>query len=113
MPNTTHAAQPEQVAQLYTELLELFEEARQLQTQSAHLLSGTRQDSGDIPAAPASPVSRTPEAAPLSPEETLDTIITLLAACSFESQVNIMKTLALGMARVARARADVKRPPAA
>jgi hypothetical protein len=91
-----------------------------------------RQASGDVPALHPHPEARTPtnaalsreevyarsEAhtstdAALSPEETLDSIITLLAACSFERQVQIMKTLALAMASVARARANVKQPPTA
>jgi hypothetical protein len=113
MPNNSDADQPEHVAQLYAELLQLFAEARQLQTQSAHLLAMARPDSGEVPARRANPESRTHADAPLSPEETLDSIITLLAVCSFESQVNIVKTLALHMAREARARADVKHPPTA
>jgi hypothetical protein len=113
MPDNSDANQPKQVAQLFTELLQLFEQARQLQTQSTHLLAVARPDSGDVPAANASPESGTSADMALSPEETLDSIITLLAVCSFESQVNIMKTLALHMARVARARADVKHPPTA
>jgi hypothetical protein len=113
MPDNSDATQPKQVAHLYTELLQLFEQARQLQTQSTHLLAVARPDSGDVPAARANRESRTHADAPLSPEETLDSIITLLAVCSFESQVNIVKTLALHMAREARVRADVKHPPTA
>jgi hypothetical protein len=106
-------ADPEHVAQLYAELLQLFEQARQLQTQSAHLLSVAHQDSGYVLGRAVGPEPDTPAAATLSPEETLDTIITLLAECSFETQVNIMKTLALGIASQARARADIKHPPTA
>jgi signal transduction histidine kinase len=109
MPNTSDAGQPE----LYIELLQLFEQARQLQTQSTQLLALARQDAGDVQAVPADPEAHTAPDAPRSLEETLDSIITLLAACSFENQVTIIKTLALGMASAARARADVKHPPTA
>lgn len=113
MPKLEDAGQPEQITQLYTELLQLFEEARQLQAQSTHLLAVARQGSGDVPTVYPHPVSRASIDAPLSPEETLDSILLLLAACSFERQVQIMKTLALAMASVARARANVKHPPTA
>jgi hypothetical protein len=132
MPKAVDTGQPEQMAQLYTELLRLFEEARQLQAHSTHLLAVARQASGDVPTvetqpescastdAPLSPeeVYTRPEShastdAPLSSEETLDSIMILLAACSFERQVHIVKSLALAMASIARARANVKHPPAA
>jgi hypothetical protein len=113
MSKTTDANQPEQIAQPYTELLQLFEEARQLQIQSTHLLAVARQASGDVPAAYAGPEARTSTDAPLSPEETLDNIIMLLTACSFEWQVHIVKSLALAIASEARARANIKRPSTA
>jgi len=113
MSKTADADQPEQLIQLYTELLQLFEEARQLQTESTHLLAVARQASSDVPAAYASPEARPSTDAPLSPEETLDSIITLLVACSFERQVHIVKSLALAIASEARARASVKHPPTA
>jgi len=113
MAKTADADQLEQRAQLYTELLQLFEEARQLQTQSTHLLAVAHQASGDVPAAYSGPEAPPSTDTPLSPEETLDAIIILLAACSFERQVHIMKTLALAIASEARARANVKHPPTA
>jgi hypothetical protein len=76
-------------------------------------LAVARQASGDIPGAYAGPEARTSTDAPLSPEETLDHIIMMLAACSFERQVHIIKTLALAMASEARARAHIKHPPTA
>jgi hypothetical protein len=48
MPKLEDAGQLEQITQLYTELLQLFEEARQLQAQSTHLLAVARQGSSDV-----------------------------------------------------------------
>ena len=106
MPNTSHTNIPA----LYAELLELFEQARQIQTESTQLLAVARKEARDVQAVPEADAA---PGAPRSPEETLDCIVTLLAACSFENQVTIVKTLALGIASTARARANVKHPPTA
>jgi hypothetical protein len=110
MPNTTDADQVQHVARVYAELQQLFEEAQQLQIESAQILALAHQDSGNVLERAVSPELGTAAAAPLSPEETLDSVIALLASCSFETQVNIIKTLALCMASVARARADIRHP---
>lgn len=115
MPRNVDADQSEQISQLYAELLQLFQEARQLQTQSAYLLAVAHQACADSPGTPAGAEPHAPadDNAPLSPEETLDSMITLLAAFSFHTQVSIVKALALGMASAARARADIKHPSTA
>jgi hypothetical protein len=100
----SNTAQPNQ-AVLFVELLDLFAQARQLQEESTQILA--RQGASDVPDAATAPD------APRSPEETLACIVTLLAACSFENQVTIVKALALGIASAARTRAHVTHPPTA
>jgi len=106
------------VGQLYQELLKLFEAAQQLQAQSTQLLDVARQTRVSVLAVSDAPVpddAPTPPVAgvPLSPEQTLDAMITLLADFSLETQMAITKALALGMATTARARLSVKHPPVA
>ena len=101
------------VAKLYVELVGLFEQTQVLLTQSAQIVGLADQGSSEVPGVADSRELHTPIDTPLSPEETLDSIITLLAACSFETQVNIVKTLALEMAKIARSRAEVKYPATA
>jgi hypothetical protein len=106
MPDTTN------VAQLYQELLQLFEAAQHLQAQSTHLLEDACRARPAIPAVSDAVVPLDAIVA-LSPEQTLDAMIVLLSDFSLETQVAITKALALGMAATARTRLHVKRPSVA
>lgn len=108
MPDTTN------VAQLYYELLQLFDAAQQLQAQSAHLLEDVCRTRAAIPEVADQDDLAVPDAnVALSPEQTLDAMILLLSEFSLETQVTITKALALGMAATARTRLNIKHPPAA
>ena len=112
MQDDADANQNDGTTRLYDELQQLFEEAQDLHTQSMYLLAVARRMHVETAPTP-QPAATAAAPAELSPEETLDRIVALLAAFPFETQVAITKALALGMVSVARSRLAVKRPPAA
>src|SRR3954451_22788801 len=100
MPDTTN------VAQLYDELLQLFDAAQQLQAQSAHLLDDVCRTRAAIPDV-ADDLTVPDAGVVLSPEQTLDAMIIMLSEFSLETQVTIAKALALGLAATARTWLDI------
>lgn len=103
MPDTIN------VAELYTELLQLFEAAQHLQAQSTQLLDDGCRTCAAVPVVNDVAIPFDAEAA-ASPEQALDAMIVLLSDFSLETQVAITKALALGMAATARAQLNVKHP---
>jgi hypothetical protein len=125
MPNNSDTdTQQGCVVQLYAELLELFEEAQQLQAQSMNLLNAASTMRASIleascdsvpDATPAPDDQSAPPTARVAPtpEQTLDAMISLLGDFSLETQIALTKALALGVAITAQARLRIKRPPVA